>query len=151
MGSYDGAETSELIGIFLLNMLKDTINTNDMGLYRDDGLIVLRNKSSQQTDNIRKVITQKFKNAGFGIEITTNLPTVNYLDLTLDLNKGTYKPYRKSNEPPIYIHTSSNHPQSIIKQIPKGISRRITDNSTNENIFNKEKNTLRKCLKNKRI
>ena len=36
MGSYDGAETRELVGLFLLNQLGD-LDIN-VGLYRDDGL-----------------------------------------------------------------------------------------------------------------
>ena len=35
MGSYDGAETSELVGSFLLSQLQN-LDIN-IGLYRDDG------------------------------------------------------------------------------------------------------------------
>ena len=38
MGSYDGAETCELIGLYLLSQMKE-IDIN-VGLYRDDGLAV---------------------------------------------------------------------------------------------------------------
>ena len=41
MGSYDGAELCELIGIFTQSALQDLIRKEAMGLYRDDGLIVL--------------------------------------------------------------------------------------------------------------
>ena len=41
MGSYDGAELCELIGIFTQSALQDIIRKEAMGLYRDDGLIVL--------------------------------------------------------------------------------------------------------------
>ena len=37
MGSYDGAETCELAGSFLLSQLQE-LNIN-IGLYRDDGLV----------------------------------------------------------------------------------------------------------------
>ena len=39
MGSYDGAEICELVGIFILKSLEDKIDKQDIGLYRDDGLI----------------------------------------------------------------------------------------------------------------
>ena len=39
MGSYDGAETCELVGSYLLSQLPETI---DLGLYRDDGLGISR-------------------------------------------------------------------------------------------------------------
>ena len=34
MGSFDGAEVCELVGLYLLHLLKDT--KQDLGLYRDD-------------------------------------------------------------------------------------------------------------------
>ena len=40
MGSYDGAETCELVGCYLLSKLTQ-IPEIDIGLYRDDGLAVL--------------------------------------------------------------------------------------------------------------
>ena len=69
--------------------------------------------------------------------IHTNLKTVNFLDVTLNLANCTYEPYKKDNDTPIYIHTSSNHPPSITKQIQKSISHRLSNNSTNIDIFNK--------------
>ena len=41
MGSYDGAETCELVGCYLLLQLKQIPNI-DIGLYRDDGLAILQ-------------------------------------------------------------------------------------------------------------
>ena len=61
------------------------------------------------------------------------------LDVTFDLTNSTYCPYRKPNDHPQYINTKSNHPPNIIKQIPASISRRISDNSSNEDAFNKAK------------
>ena len=43
MGSYDGAEICELVGTHLLSLLTNTIDKKYCGLYRDDGLIILRN------------------------------------------------------------------------------------------------------------
>ena len=54
-----------------------------MGLYRDDGLMILRNTNSQQTDKIWKKIISIFESINFKIEITTNLTEANFLDLTL--------------------------------------------------------------------
>ena len=38
MGSYDGAEICELIGVYILSHLETIINKNKMRLYRGDGL-----------------------------------------------------------------------------------------------------------------
>ena len=42
MGSYDGAEICELVGIFILKSLEEKIDKQDIWLYRDDGLMILR-------------------------------------------------------------------------------------------------------------
>ena len=38
MGSNDGAETCEIVGLFLLYSIGEMFNKKDIGLYRDDGL-----------------------------------------------------------------------------------------------------------------
>ena len=91
------------------------IGKNDVGLYRDAGLIILRQLNGEQTERVRKRVTETFKFFGFKIKIMTNLPDVNFLDATFDLRTNTYRPYRKPNNFPIYIHMSSNHPPEIAK------------------------------------
>ena len=44
MESYDGAEVCELTGIFMLSLIGSKYNPNNIGLYRDDGLAVFKNK-----------------------------------------------------------------------------------------------------------
>ena len=46
---------------------------------------------------------------------------VNYLDITFNLNDGTYKLYTKPNNETKYIHKNLNHPPSVIRQIPLSI------------------------------
>ena len=48
MMSQDGVEVSELVGIFILSYLTKLIDQNDVGLARDDGLIVIKNLSGQK-------------------------------------------------------------------------------------------------------
>ena len=73
MGSYNDTELCELIGIYIQPLLESSLEKNQMGLYRDDGLIILRNINNQQTDKIQKKIISVFKCIDFKIEITTNL------------------------------------------------------------------------------
>ena len=40
MGSFDGAEVCELVGLFILNSLQERFGEN-VGLYRDNGLAVV--------------------------------------------------------------------------------------------------------------
>ena len=45
MGSYDGAEVCELVGTLVLSTLAKSIPTENSGLYRDGGLILMRNEN----------------------------------------------------------------------------------------------------------
>ena len=136
MGAYDGAEVCELVGLFLLSLLSEKFIKENIGLYRDDGLGIFRNINGHQADKIRKEFHKLFKQHGLSLEIECNLKTVNYLDITLDLNKGTYKPYRKPNDETLYIDAKSNHPTNILKQLPKSIETRLSNLSSNSEIFN---------------
>ncbi|GFR59677.1 inositol hexakisphosphate and diphosphoinositol-pentakisphosphate kinase 2 [Elysia marginata] len=133
MGSYDGAETCELVGLFLLSQLKE-IDAN-VGLYRDDGLAACR-LTPRQAENTKKRICQVFQNYGLKITIEANKKIVNFLDVTLDLRNDSYKPYKKPNDNVSYIHKCSNHPPVVIKNLPKSIMKRINTNSQNKEIFN---------------
>ena len=139
MGSYDGAEVCELIGIYILSTLAKRIDKKSTGLYRDDRLIIIKKCDGPTTDRIRKVIIKIFKQIGFKIDMKTNLKEVDFLDVTLSLQKETYRPYEIENDKLFYINTSSNHPRTIIKQIPASASRRLSDNFANEEISNNAK------------
>ena len=58
MGSYDGAESCELVGLFILSQLKEIKQQN--GLYRDDGLMA-STLTRRQNENIKKKIVKLFK------------------------------------------------------------------------------------------
>ena len=64
-GSFDGAEICELVGLYLLNQLKDIITNGSIGVYRDDGLAVVHKYSGLQMDRLRKNIIAFFKQHGF--------------------------------------------------------------------------------------
>ena len=119
MGRFDGAEVSELIGIYILCFLAKLINKNDCGLYRDDELLLLRNVNGQQIDRMCKNITEIFKDIGFAIDVESNLKIVDLLDITFDLNNSTYRPCKKPSELLSYINISSNHTPQIVNKLPK--------------------------------
>ena len=121
MGSFDGREVCELIVLFLLNNLSKKYGKNNVGLYRDDGLVLLRNASRPHSEQTRKDITREFKKQGLNISISTNLKICNFLDVTLNLTDGTHYPYTKPNNETLYIDTNSNHPPTIIKHLPAAI------------------------------
>ena len=54
MGCYDVTEICELVGIYIQNKLCKLMNRKDFGLYRDDGLGILRNTSGlKQIEQVR--------------------------------------------------------------------------------------------------
>ena len=55
MGSYDGAEVCEPIGIFMLSLIGNIYNRNNIGLCRDDGLAVFKNTSGQQSEKLKRL------------------------------------------------------------------------------------------------
>ena len=135
MGSFDGAELCELVGLYILHVLGDKFGYKNMGLYRDDGLACFHRIDGPTSDRIRKDIVRFFQELGLKITIKTNLKVVNFLDVTFNLTTGTYQPYNKPNDRPLYINTKSNHPPCIIKSIPESISRRISNISSSKDIF----------------
>ena len=147
MGSFDGAEICELVGLYILNKLSQKLGKENIGLYRDDGLGILRIKSGRLMEKMRQEIIKVFQECGFQIELATELNEVNFLDLTFNLEDGTYRPYKKPNDKLMYINTSSNHPKQIIDQIPLSINKRLSNNSSNEKIFNETKDEYIEALK----
>ena len=145
MGSNDGAEICELIGLYMLHLIKQikigtgksckTIGHKCIGLYRDDGLGYLQGYSGPQRDKIRKNIEALFKKHELKITIECNLKSTEFLDVRLDLESGYYSPYRKPDNPPLFIDKNSNHPPAIIKHIPTAVCKRLSELSSNEVIF----------------
>ena len=137
MGSYDGAEICELVGLYILYFLGKVYGIQNVGLYRDDGLSCLHKISGPASDKIRKDRIRTFReNFGLKITITTNLKTVNFLDVTFNLCTGKYQPYKKPNNTPTHINVNSNHPPNIIKALPNNISKRISNISSGKATFN---------------
>ena len=91
MGAYDGAEVCELVGTFLLEKISEICNEGDIGLYRDDGLAIFRNKSGTQLEKIKKKLQRLFKEYDLEITAESNQKIVNYLDVTLNLKDGTFR------------------------------------------------------------
>ena len=81
MGSWDGAESTDIVGLFLLNKLKEL--KIDLGLYRDDGLAALR-CTARQAEKTKQRLIQIFSNYGLKLEVDANHKKVKFLDVTLE-------------------------------------------------------------------
>ena len=125
MGEYDSGEVCELVGIFLLDKIKEKYDKSNIGLYRHDGLSLYKNKSGTQLEKIKTNLQKIFKPFGLEIVAESNLRIVNYLDMTLNLNDGSFKPYLKRDDINEYINKESNHPPNLIKHLPESIEKQL--------------------------
>ena len=146
-GSFDGAEVCELVGLYMLNKLKNIVSNGSVGCYRDDGLAVVQNCSARLVDKLRKDIIKCFKDENLQITIEINLVKTDFLDVYLDLESDKYYPYKKPNDTPVYVHSRSNHPPAVLKQIPKMTSQRLSKLSCNEAEFKKSAVEYEEVLK----
>ena len=77
------------------------------------------------------------------------------MDITFDLNPGSYRSYRKPNNNTRNINAKSNQKPSIVKQIPAAISKRISTNSSNKQTFQNAapyyNNILKDCVYKEKI
>ena len=61
MGSLDGAETAESVALYFLHLLRNCITDSEVGIYRDDGLLLVHEANGPKVDRIRKKIIKVFK------------------------------------------------------------------------------------------
>jgi hypothetical protein len=132
-GSYDGAECAELVGLFILAEVAK-IDRIDPGIYRDDFLAVTP-ATPMQAEAIKKKIVEKFSEYGLGTTAEANITVVDFLDVTFNLKDETFKPYCKPNNVPQYVNKSSNHPPTVLRNIPANVNKRLSSISSNEKMF----------------
>ena len=143
MGAYDSAECCDLVGLYILHQLQ---NLGIMiGLYRDDGLAVSK-LNAQQTERVKKDIQKIFNDNNLKITITANMKVVDFLDVTFNLNDETYKPYNKPNNKPLYVNAQSNHPPTILQNIPKMVNKRLSTLSSSKEMFDSSAKIYQEAL-----
>ena len=101
-----------------------------MVFYRDDGLAIFKNISGPKSEKVKKDIQKLFKENELDIVMQCNMKTINCLDVTLNFENSTYRPYQKENSQIKYINIESNHPPSIIKHLPLSIKSRLSSLSS---------------------
>ena len=93
------SEKCKIVGPYILHKLGEKYRQERIDLYRDDSLACFQNTSGPEAERIRKAIIKLFKKE-FSLNIVSEayLKVVNFLDLTLNLSTGKYKPYRKRDK-----------------------------------------------------
>ena len=87
-----------------------------------------------------------FKNNNLKITIEANKKVINFLYVTLDMNTEKFKPYAKPTNTPLYVLSKSNHPPSIIKNIPESINRRLSEILSDAGVFNEAAKPYQEAL-----
>ena len=124
--------------VSLLNLSTVNDKSSD-GLYRDNGIAAVNNANGSKLGRIRKDVIALFKEEELSIIIEINLNQTHFLDITFNLEKKKYFSFRKATNTPLYINALSKHPPTIIKQLPKMISKKKSDLSCNKEEFDKVK------------
>ncbi len=148
MCSSNRAKLSEFIGCFLLYNFKNIFDLCNHGLCRYDGLIIMDDFMPRKGDIIRKKLHCLFNKFGFKLDIKSNLKVTDYLHITFNLYNGTVAPFRKNNQVPSYIKTSSNYPKQVFKCVLNGIMVSLPNNSSNHDNFTENKHKYEATLKN---
>ena len=87
--------------------------------HRDDDLVILRNVNGQQTS---------YKYLKMSVRFHIDIKVVDFLDITFNLNSGTYKPYKQTNDLLLYVSKISNLLPQIISRLPIIFGDRLSRN-----------------------
>ena len=148
MGANDGAEICELVGLYIHTEIHKNIDFTSVGLYRDDGLAVIRSASGSSLYRYRKKLITLFQDYELKITVKTGNTSINFLDINFCLNSESYQPYMKPNDEPLYIKRNSNHPPTILSRLPQTISKRISSLSSNFELFSRAAPIYNAALEN---
>ena len=144
MGSFDDPKICELVGLCFLDKLSRLIQRENVGLYRDDVLALIISSSGPALDKMKENIIDLFKD-----DIETNLFEMDFLDVTFNLATVKFFPFRKPNNQRLYIYAKSNHPPTILRDLPNMIKKRLADLSCNKEKYEKAKPFYGTALKEK--
>ena len=134
--SYEGAETCELVGAYILSLLASKFK-DEIGLYRDDDLAACK-ATPREIEKLNQEVRNIFKYNGLKTTIEANKKkTVNFLDVTFDLTSGTDKPFMKHNTNlMLSVRPLSKQPSSIApEKHPRNINKRLRSISSIQRVF----------------
>ena len=117
-------------------------------MYRDDILWII-DGSGPDIERTRKKIVSIFKGCSLKLEDSVPISQeMDFLDVIFNLKDGTFRPYMKPGNEIKYVSTFSNHPPSIIRQIPKTVQDRISMLSSSEDIFRENIGPYQRAIEN---
>ena len=139
------AASMGLVGLYLLNQLKDIITNRSVSVYRDDSLAFVHKYSGPQMDRLRKNITDFFKQHGFQTTIEKNLKITDFLDIYLELESSTHTENLTTDLYTYTVNLIINLIIVILKQLPKITSERFSYLPCNEDEFINHQASIKMC------
>ena len=115
------------VGLFEVN--RNFRHYNRKKTLHDKGksIIIKINKSGRTAERIIKPkLISIFKSENLKITVDSVSQVIDYLDVKFNLSNHMHEPYRKPNNPILYLNIHSNHPQHITKQVPKIVELRLS-------------------------
>lgn len=113
----------------------------------DDGYAILQNANVHLADKKRKEIINEFNKICLKITIQVSFKTVNFLEVSFDMDNETYNPYHKPNESPKFINSNSYHPKNNVALQASSYDERLSFiPKNNSNVPNRRKNRNRKTI-----
>ena len=105
------------------------MSTENFSIYRDDGKDIIDEEDIEEyTDQLNSL------HPNLSWEVRTGKEG-GHLDLWIMLKEGKIEWRNYVKTPPLYIHKSSCHDPSVMKNIHKGVGRRIRMNSSKDEYF----------------
>ena len=90
MRAFDGADTCELVGNFVLYKLSEKYERKILALERDDGLAICRKFSGPAPEKRKKCFCKLFREPDLELTIKWNRKVVLFLAITLNLENSSF-------------------------------------------------------------
>ena len=102
------------------------MGAHNICFYRDGSLTILKDAPGPSAERTKKKIIKIFQEYGLKNTAHTNLVATNFLGVTVNLKSEKYWPFRKLNYSQLYVHSQSNHPPIIKKQLLIMLAKRLS-------------------------
>ena len=143
MASYDATEICELVGLYILHVLREKHGKEKNGFYWRFGIFFEISSDRKQNEYERS----SFQYLKLNLNLASYVKRIwRFVDVTWNLNTGTHKSYNKPNNNPLYININSNHPPNINNTFPENIQKRINKLFSNTRIFNNSKDLYNNAM-----
>ena len=148
MGSKDGSEVAELVGLYLLSKFESDPELQDaiIALYRDDLIAIVPNNGFR-INRIRSAIQRIVALEELDMTDWTEGRKLDYLDIEFDMADESFRPHTKPMDGSRYVSPMSDHPKMTIRSIPTIVEKRISMLCSSREVHDREKEAFQAKLR----